>query len=278
MKIDLQGKVVVITGGGGALCSVFAKALAENGARLALIDIHPELAEKVAEEIMQSGGIARVYQGDVLDAEQIMSVYGKIREELGACDILINGAGSHHPLCTTQHEQLTKEHMTDGSRCFFDLDLETADWLYRLDFMGTFIPTQVISKDMVGREGCSIINLSSMNAVSPTTTVPVYAAAKAGVSNFTYWLANYFAKVGIRVNALAPGFFVTELNRKMLYTSNGEPTGRTKRILEGTPMGRFGDLEECVGTLLYLVDPELSGFVTGTVLPIDGGFCCYSGV
>lgn len=278
MKVNLEGKVVVVTGGGGALCGVFAKALAANGAKLALLDIKPEKAGRVAEEIRQNGGIANVYQADVLDAARIRQVYEQVRQDLGSCDILINGAGSHHPLCTTEHEQLTREHMTDGSRRFFDLDLQTADWLYRLDFMGTFIPTQIISEDMVGKSGCSIINLSSMNAISPTTTVPVYSAAKAGISNFTSWLANYFARVGIRVNALAPGFFVTDLNRNILYDKDGAPTGRTERILTNTPMGRFGDLKECVGSLLYLADPEASGFVTGTVLTIDGGFNCYCGV
>ena len=274
---NLQGKVAVITGGGGQLTGVFAKALCERGAKVALFDINKEAADKAAAALVAKGGIAKGYKADVLSKEAVATAYAEVKKDFGTCDILINGAGTHHPLATTGHEQLTKENMQDG-RTFFDLDIDKVEWVNRLDFIGTFIPTQVISKDMVGKTGCSVINISSMNAISPTTTVPIYSAAKAGVSNFTAWLANYFALVGIRVNALAPGFFVTNLNKNIMYNEDGTLTGRSERILAGTPMNRFGNPDECAGTLLFLLDPELSSFVTGTVIPIDGGFSSYCGV
>ena len=277
-NFNLPGKVAIVTGGGGVLSGVFAEALASNGAKVALFDINEEAANKAAQRLTNNGCIAKGYRADVLDAGSISAAYEQVKQDFGTCDILLNCAGVHHPMATTGHEQLTLENMNDDTRSFFDLDLEKVNWVYRLDFIGTFIPTQIISKDMVGREGCSIINISSMNAISPTTTVPIYSAAKAGISNFTAWLANYFALVGIRVNALAPGFFVTNLNRNIMYHEDGTLTGRSERILAGTPVGRFGDPQECAGTLLYLVDPELSGFVTGTVIPIDGGFSAYCGV
>lgn len=275
---NLPGKVAIVTGGGGVLSGVFAQALCSHGAKVALLDINEEAAYKAAERLTQAGGIAKGYKADVLSAQSVTAAYEQVKKDFGTCDILLNCAGTHHPLATTGHEQLTLENMEDDSRSFFELDLEKVEWVYRLDFIGTFIPTQIISRDMVGKKGCSVINISSMNAISPTTTVPIYSAAKAGISNFTAWLANYFALVGIRVNALAPGFFVTNLNRNIMYHEDGTLTGRSERILAGTPMGRFGDPEECGGTLLYLVDPELSGFVTGAVLPIDGGFSAYCGV
>ncbi len=275
---NLKDKVAVITGGAGALTGVFAKALCARGAKVALLDINKEAADKAAAKLEADGGIAKGYKADVLSKESIAAAYEEVKKDFGTCDILINGAGTHHPLATTEHEQLTEENMVDGSRSFFDLDIDKVEWVNRLDFIGTFIPTQVICKDMVGKTGCSVINISSMNAISPTTTVPIYSAAKAGVSNFTAWLANYFALVGIRVNALAPGFFVTNLNKNIMYNEDGTLTGRSKRILAGTPMARFGNPDECAGTLLYLLDPELSGFVTGAVIPIDGGFSSYCGV
>lgn len=274
----LEGKTAVITGGGGAICGVFARGLAKYGVKVALFDIREEAAGKTAEEITRAGGTARVYLCDVLKKESVEEVYRRVKEELGPCDFLINGAGAHHPLATTEHTQYTAEHREDGTRSFFDLDLEKADWVYRLNFMGTFIPTQVIAKDMAGREGCSIINMSSSAAISPMTLIPVYAAAKAGVTNFTQWLANYLAPAGIRVNAIAPGFFVTNLNRNLMYDENGMPTERCENVLKGTPMKRCGEIEECLGTLLYLLCPELSGYVTGTLASIDGGFSSFCGV
>lgn len=276
-KFNLEGKVAVVTGGGGVLTGVFAEALCKRGAKVALFDINKDAADKAAAKLVEAGGIAKGYKADVLSKETLVEAYEEVKKDLGTCDILINGAGVHHPLATTGHEQLTDENMNDG-RTFFDLDLDKVSWVYNLDFMGTFIPTQIMSKDMVGKTGCSVINISSMNAISPTTTVPIYSAAKAGVSNFTAWLANYFALVGIRVNALAPGFFVTNLNKNIMYKEDGTLSGRSERIIAGTPMGRFGNPDECAGTLLYLLDPELSSFVTGTVVPIDGGFSSFCGV
>jgi len=276
-NFNLEGKVAVVTGGGGVLTGVFADALCKRGAKVALFDINKEAADKAAAKLVAAGGIAKGYKADVLSKETLVEAYEEVKKDFGTCDILINGAGVHHPLATTGHEQLTDDNMNDG-RTFFDLDLDKVSWVYNLDFMGTFIPTQIMSKDMVGKTGCSVINISSMNAISPTTTVPIYSAAKAGVSNFTAWLANYFALVGIRVNALAPGFFVTNLNKNIMYKEDGTLSGRSERIIAGTPMGRFGNPDECAGTLLYLLDPELSSFVTGTVVPIDGGFSSFCGV
>jgi NAD(P)-dependent dehydrogenase (short-subunit alcohol dehydrogenase family) len=275
---NLKGKVAVITGGGGALTGVFAEALCSHGAKVALFDINKEAADKVAAKLEAAGGIAKGYKADVLSKESVTEAYEEVKKDFGTCDILLNGAGTHHPLATTGHEQLTEENMIDGSRSFFDLDLDTVEWVNRLDFIGTFIPSQVVCKDMVGKTGCSVINISSMNATSPTTTIPIYSAAKAGVNNFTAWLSNYFALVGIRVNAIAPGFFITNLNKNIMCKEDGSLTGRSERILAGTPMSRFGNIDECAGTLLYLVDSKLSGFVTGVVIPVDGGFSAYCGV
>jgi NAD(P)-dependent dehydrogenase (short-subunit alcohol dehydrogenase family) len=274
---NLKDKVAVITGGGGVLTGVFAEALCTRGAKVALFDINKEAADMAAEKLIAAGGIAKGYKADVLSKESLTAAYEEVKKDLGTCDILLNGAGVHHPLATTGHEQITKENMGDG-RTFFDLDIEKVEWVYNIDFMGTFLPTQVISKDMVGKTGCSVINISSMNAISPTTTVPIYSAAKAGVNNFTAWLSSYFALVGIRVNALAPGFFVTNLNKNIMYKEDGSLSSRSERIIAGTPMSRFGNPDECAGTLLYLLDPKLSGFVTGAVIPIDGGFSSYCGV
>ncbi len=274
---NLKGKVAVITGGAGVLTGVFAKALCSHGAKVALLDINKEAADKVAAELQAAGGVAKGYKADVLSKESVTAAYEEVKKDLGTCDILLNGAGVHHPLATTGHDQLSEENINDG-RTFFDLDIDKVEWVNRIDFIGTFIPSQVICRDMVGKKGCSVINVSSMNAISPTTTVPIYSAAKAGVSNFTAWLSNYFAGVGIRVNAVAPGFFVTNLNRNIMEKEDGSLTDRSERIIAGTPMSRFGDPDECAGTLLYLVDPQLSSFVTGTVIPIDGGFSSFCGV
>ena len=268
-NFNLPGKVAIVTGGGGVLSGVFAEALASNGAKVALFDINEEATNKAAQRLTNNGCIAKGYRADVLDADSISAAYEQVKQDFGTCDILLNCAGVHHPMATTGHEQLTLENMNDDTRSFFDLDLEKVNWVYRLEFIGTFIPTQIISKDMVGREGCSIINISSMNAISPTTTVPIYSAAKAGISNFTAWLANYFALVGIRVNALAPGFFVTNLNRNIMYHEDGTLTGRSERILAGTPVGRFGDPQECAVTLLYLV--RLQRLLRCVIIPYQAG-------
>ncbi|WP_319200294.1 SDR family oxidoreductase [uncultured Ilyobacter sp.] len=276
-NFNLNGKVAVITGGGGVINGVFAKALCIRGAKVALFDIDKTAANRIALELIKLGGTAKAYKADVLSKESLTAAYEEVKKDFGTCDILLNGAGVHHPLATTGHEQLTEENMANG-RTFFDLDIDKVKWVYNIDFMGTFLPTQVICKDMIGKAGCSVINISSMNAISPTSTVPIYSAAKAGVSNFTAWLSSYFAKVGIRVNALAPGFFVTNLNKNIMYKEDGTLSKRSERIIAGTPMSRFGNPDECVGTLLYLLDPQLSSFVTGAVIPIDGGFSSFCGV
>ncbi len=276
-QIDLTNKVVVITGAGGVLCSVFAKAMAKTGAKVALLDLNQEAAQKVVDEIEAEGGIAKAYKCNVLDSEVVQAVRDQVVEDLGTCDILINGAGGNNSRAQTDDEFFVKEDL-NKMKTFFDLDPEGVEFVFNLNYMGTLIPTQAFAMDMIGKEGCSIINISSMNAFTPLTKIPAYSGAKAAISNFTQWLAVHFAKEGIRCNALAPGFFVTNQNQKLLFNDDGTPTARTNKILTNTPMGRFGEPEELVGTLLYLADPKASGFVNGVVIPIDGGFAAYSGV
>lgn len=272
-------KVAVITGAGGVICSTFAKAMAENGYAVALLDLNGEAAEKVAKEIRENGGEAAAYSANVLDKEILESIHEQIKKALGECTVLINGAGGNSPKCTTAHETFEKgDEAADDIKTFFNLDKAGFDFVFSLNLMGSLLPTQVFAKDMLGKEGCSIINISSMNAFRPLTKIPAYSAAKAAVSNFTEWLAVHFAEEGIRVNAIAPGFFVTNQNRAMLFNEDGTPTPRTGKILSATPMKRFGEVSELVGTLLWLTDPKASGFVTGIVVPVDGGFSAYSGV
>jgi len=274
-----MSKVIVITGAGGVLCSSFAKALAQQGHKIALLDLNEEAACKAADEIVAAGGCAKGYKANVLDKDNLMTVHDQIVAELGKCQILINGAGGNSPKCTTAHEtfQPGDEDAQDIST-FFNLDKADFGFVFDLNMMGTLLPTQVFAKDMLGVEGCCILNVSSMNAFRPLTKIPAYSAAKAAVSNFTQWLAVHFAGQGIRVNAIAPGFFVTNQNRALLFDEDGNPTPRTEKILRATPMGRFGDPEELLGTLLWLTDDKASGFVTGVVVPVDGGFAAYSGV
>ena len=272
-------KVAVITGAGGVICSTFAKAMAENGYAVALLDLNGEAAEKVAKEIRENGGEAAAYSANVLDKEILENIHEQIKKDLGECTVLINGAGGNSPKCTTAHETFEKgDEAADDIKTFFNLDKAGFDFVFSLNLMGSLLPTQVFAKDMLGKEGCSIINISSMNAFRPLTKIPAYSAAKAAVSNFTEWLAVHFAEEGIRVNAIAPGFFVTNQNRAMLFNEDGTPTPRTGKILAATPMKRFGEVSELVGTLLWLTDPKASGFVTGIVVPVDGGFSAYSGV
>lgn len=276
-QIDLSGKVAVVTGGGGVLCSTFAKALATCGAAVAVLDLNLEAAQAVAGEITKSGGRAQAYAADVLSAEKLAIVAEAVQADLGPCDILLNGAGGNNPRATTDKEYYEDGDIDAETKSFFDLDDAGVRFVFDLNFLGTLLPTQAFAKQMLTRGG-NIINVSSMNAFTPLTKIPAYSAAKAGVSNFTQWLAVHFAKTGIRVNALAPGFFVTKQNQDMLFNADGSPTARTGKILAATPMDRFGEPEELLGGLLYLVSDKASGFVTGTVLPIDGGFSAYSGV
>lgn len=280
-KIDLTNKVAVITGGGGILCGAFAKALAACGAKVAVLDLRKPNADKVADEIVQNGGIAIGVECNVLEKESVENARKVVTEGLGTCDILINGAGGNHPKGTTTKEYLFKEDLLnkeEGVITFFDLDQKGIEFVFNLNFIGTLIPTQVFAKDMIDKKDAVVINISSMNAFTPLTKIPAYSGAKAAVSNFTQWLAVHLSKVGIRVNAIAPGFFLTDQNRSLLINPDGTYTDRSKKILSQTPMERFGDPEDLIGTLLWLVDAKASGFVDGTVIPVDGGFSAYSGV
>lgn len=275
--IDLSGKVVVITGAGGVLCSMFATALAKTGAKISLLDINEEAAKKYADEIVKDGGIAKGYGCNVLDKSSIENVHQQILADFGSCDILINGAGGNNPKAQTDNEYYTPEDM-GKMKTFFDLDQSGVEFVFNLNFLGTLLPTQVFARDMLEKDDASIINISSMNAYTPLTKIPAYSGAKAAISNFTQWLAVHFSKTNIRCNAIAPGFFATKQNEKLLFNEDGTPTPRTGKILSSTPMGRFGEAEELIGTLLFLVSKKASGFVNGVVIPVDGGFSAYSGV
>lgn len=275
-KIDLKDKVVVITGSGGIICGGIAEELALSGAKLALIDLNLDAAQKQADKINEMGGNARAYGASVIDKNSLEQAHQKVLEELGKCDILINGAGGNSPRATTDNEYCDLENTV--AKDFFALEESGVRFVFDLNFLGTFLTTQVFAKDMLGKKGCSILNISSMNAFTPLTKIPAYSAAKAAVSNFTEWLAVHFAKAGIRVNAIAPGFFVTNQNADLLYNKDGSPTARTGKILNATPMLRFGEIEELMGATLLLLSEENASFITGVVLPIDGGFSAYSGV
>ncbi|MBO7217702.1 MAG: SDR family oxidoreductase [Clostridia bacterium] len=278
LNTDLTGKVAVVTGAGGILCSAFAKTLARAGATVALLDLNDVAAEGFAEEIRAEGGKAAAYKCNVLDKAVCFEVAEKVKADLGPCDILINGAGGNNPRATTDKEYFEVGDIDADTKSFFDLDADGVSFVFNLNFLGTLIPTQAFASQMVGREGCNIINISSMNAFTPLTKIPAYSGAKAAISNFTQWLAVHFSKVGIRVNAIAPGFFSTKQNAALLFNPDGTPTARTGKILAATPMGRFGESDELDGGLLFLLNNEAASFITGVVLPIDGGFSAYSGV
>lgn len=275
-----MAKTIVISGAGGVLCSTLALALAKEGYKIGVLDLKKEAADQVADEIKASGGQAVGILANVLERPSLEAAKKEINEKLGPCDILINGAGGNHPLGTTSDPFLLEkdfENTQEGFKTFFDLDSEGIQFTFNLNFIGTLLPTQVFAKDMVGRKGCSILNISSMNAFTPLTKIPAYSGAKAAVSNFTQWLAVHFSKVGIRVNALAPGFFLTDQNRALLTKADGSLTPRGSTIIEQTPMERFGNPEDLIGTTLWLCG-DGADFVTGVVVPIDGGFSAFSGV
>lgn len=281
MQVDLNGKVCVITGGAGVLGSVWAEAMALSGAKVAILDRALDLAEKAAAAIVEAGGRAIGVYVDVLSKESLETARQRVLAELGPCDILLNGAGGNNPKGTTTKEYLDADDLIKENNelvTFFDLDEQGIRFVFDLNFLGTLLPSQAFAKDMVGRKGCTIINVSSMNAFTPLTKIPAYSGAKAAVSNFTQWLAVHFSRVGIRVNALAPGFFVTAQNRALLFKNDGSLSERAGKILAATPMGRFGEAEELIGALLFLASEEASGFINGVVLPVDGGFSAYSGV
>lgn len=278
INTDLTNKVAVVTGAGGVLCGMFARALAASGARVAVLDLNLEAAEKVAGEINAENGKAIAYKCNVLDKDSMEECRQAVLKDLGKCDILINGAGGNNPRATTDKEYFELGDIDAETKSFFDLEQKGVEFVFNLNFLGTLIPTQTFAKDMVGREGCNILNISSMNAYTPLTKIPAYSGAKAAISNFTQWLAVHFSKVGIRVNAIAPGFFSTKQNAALLWNPDGTPTPRTGKILAATPMGRFGEPEELIGTVLFLLNNNAASFITGVVVPIDGGFSAYSGV
>ncbi|MBQ2812345.1 MAG: SDR family oxidoreductase [Clostridia bacterium] len=278
LNTDLTGKVAVVTGAGGVLCSAFSKTLARAGAKVALLDLNVDAAEEIAAEIRSEGGEAKAYKCDVLNKEVCYAVADEVEKDMGKCDILVNGAGGNNPKATTDKEYFELGDIDADTKSFFDLDSAGVGFVFNLNFLGTLIPTQAFARQMVGREGCNIINISSMNAYTPLTKIPAYSGAKAAVSNFTQWLAVHFSRVGIRVNAIAPGFFSTKQNAALLWNPDGSPTARTGKILAATPMGRFGESAELDGSLLFLLNNDAASFITGVVIPVDGGFSAYSGV
>ena len=276
---NLTGKVAVVTGGAGVLCREFCRALAACGAKTAIVNRTLSRAEALADEIRLAGGEALAVQADVTDVDSVRRAHEAVLSTYGPCDILVNGAGGNDPSATTYDEFFSMDTFLDPEKkSFFDLPEEAFAKVFSLNIMGVLLPTRQFAADMAAKGAGCIVNVSSMNAFTPLTKIPAYSAAKAAVSNFTQWLAVHFAKTGIRCNAIAPGFFSTAQNAALLWNEDGTPTARTGKILAATPMGRFGAPEELIGALLFLTDERASGFITGVVLPVDGGFSAYSGV
>ncbi|MGN0571194.1 MAG: SDR family oxidoreductase [Candidatus Fimenecus sp.] len=278
---NLKGRVAVVTGGGGVLCGDFAKTLARQGVKVAVLDLNEAAAQKVADEITAEGGTAIAVGCNVLEPESMEQARAVINEKLGTCDILLNGAGGNNPKGTTTKETLEAVDLVEKDeniKTFFDLDPQGISFVFNLNFLGTLIPTQVFARDMAQKENACIVMVTSMNAYRPLTKIPAYSAAKAAVKNFTEFMAVHFAEVGIRVNAIAPGFFSTNQNKTLLWNEDGTPTARTGKILAATPMKRFGESRELEGSLLFLCDEAYSSFITGTTIIVDGGFNAYSGV
>ncbi|MBQ2664636.1 MAG: SDR family oxidoreductase [Clostridia bacterium] len=276
---NLKGKTIVITGGSGVLCSAFAYAYAEQGMNVAVLGRTMAKLEPVAAKITELGGKGLAVVCDVTDKESIIAAKKAVNEAFGKVDILVNGAGGNNPRANT-----TKEYYEDGDienpdiASFFDITKENYNFVFDLNLIGTILPTQVFLPDMVGREGTTVINVASMSSYHAITKVSAYSAAKAAVMNLTEWLAVHFAKSGVRVNAIAPGWFITEQNRTLLTNEDGSYTDRAKKVIAHTPVERFGMPEELTGTMLFLADSSLSGFITGTTIPVDGGFQAYMGV
>lgn len=278
---NLKGRVAVITGGGGVICSGFAKDLASQGMKVAILDLNKDAAQKVADEITAEGGIALAVACNVLEAESLAEARKEINEKLGTCDLLINGAGGNNPRGTTTKDKLELcdiAEKAENVKTFFDLDPKGIEFVFNLNFLGTLLTTQAFAIDMLEKKNASIINISSMNAFKPLTRIPAYSGAKAAVSNFTQFMAVHFSDVGIRVNAIAPGFFSTNQNKALLYNPDGSLSPRSEKIIGHTPLGRFGTTDDLTGSLLFLADENYSGFITGVILPVDGGFSAYSGV
>ena len=276
LNIDYSGKVVVVTGAGGVLCSVMARAFAESGAKVAALDLNEDAVKKLAEELKAEGFVCEGYKANVLDPEALEAVHQAVLADLGPCDILVNGAGGNNPRATTDNEY--QHEAKEGTKTFFDLDPNGVDFVFKLNFQGTLLPTQAFAIDMVEKQSGCILNISSMNSYIPLTKIPAYSGAKAAISNFTQWLATHFAGSGIRCNAIAPGFLVTNQNRALLFNADGTPTARTAKILNGTPTHRFVDSEELLGATFFLCDDRAASAITGVVLPVDAGFAAYSGV
>ena len=276
INIDYTGKVVVITGAGGLICGAMARAFAQSGAKVAALDINEEAVKKLAEELRSEGFVCEGYKANVLDPEALEEVHTAVIRDLGECDILVNGAGGNNHRATTDNEY--QHEAKEGGKSLFDLQADGVDFVFKLNFQGTLLPTQTFAKDMVKKKAGCILNISSMNAYTPLTKIPAYSAAKSAVSNFTQWLATHFAGTGIRCNAIAPGFLVSAQNYKLLFNEDGTPTARSAKILNGTPMGRFVDATELLGGTLFLCDDKSASAISGVVLPIDCGFAAYSGV
>jgi len=278
---NLNSRTAIVTGGGGVLCGYFAKVLASQGVKTAVLDLNLQAAQAVADDITAAGDTAMALQCDVLDKASLEAAREQINAAFGPCDILVNGAGGNHPSGTTSKEALNPvdlEQSTPGVTTFFDLDPNGISKVFNLNFLGTLLPTQVFARDLAAKPHASIVMVTSMNAIRPLTKIPAYSAAKAAVSNFTQFMATHFAPVGIRVNAIAPGFFSTNQNKTLLWNPDGSPTARAGKILAATPMQRFGLPEELAGALLFLCDEGYSSFVTGSMVAVDGGFSAYSGV
>ena len=276
LNIDYTGKVVVVTGAGGLICGAMAAAFARSGAKVACLDLNEEAVKKLADELKAEGFTAEGYKANVLEPAALEEVHQAVLRDLGPCDILVNGAGGNNPRATTDNEY--QHEAKEGSKTFFDLDAAGVDFVFKLNFQGTLLPTQAFAKDMVAKKAGVILNISSMNAYTPLTKIPAYSAAKAGISNFTQWLATHFAGTGIRCNAIAPGFLVSAQNKALLFNEDGTPTARSAKILNGTPTARFVDAEELIGATLFLCDDKAASAITGVVLPVDAGFAAYSGV
>lgn len=276
INIDYTGKVVVVTGAGGVICGAMARAFAQSGAKVAALDLNEEAVKKLADELKAEGFICEGYKANVLDAEALEEVHKQVLADLGECDVLVNGAGGNNPRATTDNEY--HHEAKEGGKSFFDLDASGVDFVFKLNFQGTLLPTQVFAKDLANKKSGCILNISSMNAYTPLTKIPAYSAAKAGISNFTQWLATHFAGTGIRCNAIAPGFLISAQNKALLFNEDGTPTARSAKILGGTPMNRYVDSSELLGATLFLCDERSASAITGVVLPIDCGFSAYSGV
>ena len=276
LNVDYKGKVVVVTGAGGLICGAMARAFAQSGARVAALDLNEAAVKALADELKAEGFICEGYKANVLDPAALEEVHKAVLADLGECDILVNGAGGNNPRATTDNEY--QHEAKEGGKSFFDLEADGVDFVFKLNFQGTLLPTQVFAKDMVAKNGGCILNISSMNAYTPLTKIPAYSAAKAGISNFTQWLATHFAGTGIRCNAIAPGFLVSAQNYRLLFNEDGTPTARSAKILKGTPMDRYVDASELLGATLFLCDDRSASAITGVVLPIDCGFSAYSGV